>query len=129
MAAERYRAWAASAQGGRRAELLACADREEEIARRVEALYPAGSAVQREVSVKRPDLLAITQTLFAGRPIEQQFAIQAEGERLGAATWRSFAGHAQRTEEREAFLTCAALEEASACVLESYLAESRGDPT
>jgi hypothetical protein len=129
MAAERYRSWATSAEGIRRTELLACADREEEIARHVEALYPDGSAAQREVSAKRSDLHAITQTLFAGRPIEEQFAIQAEGERLGAATWRSFARHEQGAKKRETFLTCAALEEESACVLESYLAGGRGDVT
>lgn len=127
MAAERYRGWAAdAADGTRRAELLACADREEDIARRVEELYPGGAAMQREMLVGNPDLDEINRSLFAGRSLKQQFTIQARGERLGAATWRSFAEHATSSEARATFLACAHLEEESAVVLESYLA-SRGD--
>jgi hypothetical protein len=120
LAAERYRGWAGEAsQRSRRAELLACADREEEIARRVEALYPEAASVQREILAKHPDLLEINRELFAGRPLAEQFAIQARGERLGAATWRSLARHAEAASAREAFLACAELEEASAAYLES----------
>jgi hypothetical protein len=120
MAAERYRTWADDAEGTRRAELLACADREQEIAGRVEGLYPDGAAIQREMFGANADLAAANRTLFAGRPLAQQFALQAQGERMGAATWRSFAKHATSAERRETFLACAALEEESAAVLESY---------
>ena len=126
LAAERYRAWAAAAEHSRRSELLACAEREEQIARRVEGLYPESAAQQRELIEDHPALLTINDTLFAGRPLTEQFAIQAQGERLGAATWRSFANHAPDADTRAAFLACAELEEASARVLESYL-ERRGD--
>jgi len=121
LAAERYRAWAADADGTRRSGLLACAEREEEIARRVEGLYPDAAARQRALIDAHPELAAINRTLFAGRPLAQQFAIQAQGERLGAATWRSFARHEQVAERRETLLSCARLEEESATVLESYL--------
>ena len=121
LAAERYRTWAAHSEEPRRGELLACADREEEIARRVEALYPDDHARQSEMIASNPDLPSINRSLFAGRPLEQQFAIQAQGERLGAATWRAFAEHAQAAAARGTFLACAALEEESARVLEAYL--------
>jgi hypothetical protein len=120
MAAERYRGWAADpSTGSHRAGLLACADREEEIARRVESRFPSAASLQRDLLAKHPDLERINRELFAGRPLEEQLAIQARGERLGAATWRSLARQAQREEEREILLGCALLEEESAAFLES----------
>jgi hypothetical protein len=122
-AAARYRVWAGQvADATRRAELLACADREEEIARRVEALYPDAPAVQSEIVAANPGLDEIGSALFAGRSLEEQFTIQARGERLGAATWRSFAKHAATAEARATFLACAVLEEESAAVLEALVA-------
>lgn len=121
-AAERYRGWAhdpANVAHGSR--LLACADREEEIARRVEGLYPEAAATQRRLIAENPDLEEINRSLFAGRPLAQQFTIQAEGERLGAATWRAFAEGAENPDARRTFLACATLEEESARVLESIL--------
>jgi len=127
LAAERYRGWAADpANARRRAELLACAAREEDIAGRIEGLYPNAGEVQREITAHNPDLEEINRSLFAGRPLREQFAIQANGERLGAATWRAFAQQAPSAGARATFLACADLEEASAAVLESYLA-SGGD--
>ncbi len=119
-AAERYRGWAADpAHRSHRSGLLACAAREEEIARRVESRSPAAADVQRELLARHPDLLEINRELFAGRPLEEQFAIQARGERLGAATWRSLASQAETETERQTLLGCAHLEEESAAYLES----------
>ena len=52
---------------------------------------------------------------------EDQLTLQARGERLGAATWRSLAKQTDDAGAREVFLGCAKLEEASAEVLESIL--------
>ncbi len=57
-----------------------------------------------------PDLGAINDAVFAGRPLAEQFAIQAGGERLGAATWRTFAAAHPDASARAAFLACAPLE-------------------
>jgi len=120
LASDRYRAWAAEASDPQHRErLLACAEREEDIARRVEALYPDAARVQRDIVERNPDLEDVNRTLFADRPLEDQYTIQARGERLGAATWRSLAK--QVPHARETFLACAELEEASAAVLESFL--------
>ena len=120
MAAARYRGWAAEpGERSHRAGLLACADREEEIARRVESLFPSAASLQRDLLAKHPDLERINRELFAGRPLAEQLAIQARGERLGAATWRSLARQAQGEPERETLLACALLEEESAAYLES----------
>jgi hypothetical protein len=123
MAAERYRGWAGQVHGAAdRAQLLACAAREEEIAAKIEALDPAAAAVQRDLRAKHPELSDLNRSLFAGRPLRDQFTIQARGERLGAATWRSFAKREPGGARREALLACAELEEASALVLEALLA-------
>lgn len=122
LAAARYREWATAWSDVRqKGELLACADREEEIARRVEGLTPNASTVQQEIVAANPDLEKINRSLFAGRSLPEQFTIQAAGERLGAATWRAFAKHATDPEARDAYLGCAELEEASAVVLESLV--------
>jgi hypothetical protein len=122
MAAERYRGWAGEwdAPDGR-AALLACAAREEEIAAKVEALFPDAAALQRDLRAKHPELPELNRSLFADRPLAEQFAIQANGERLGAATWRSFARQEEDGARRAALLACAELEEASAKVLDGLL--------
>lgn len=122
MAAQRYRNWASDpSMSAHRAQLLACADREEEIASRVEALFPGAAAIQRDILAKNPDLEGLNRTVFETRPLLHQFGIQAQGERLGAATWRSFAKQNEDATARQAFLACAELEEVSAVVLESIV--------
>ena len=123
IAAERYRGWAEQITGGGRPSgLVACANREEKIASRVEALYPDAASVQRAILSANADLQEINRTIFAGRPLHQQLTIQAGAERLGAATWRAFAQHAERDEVRQTLLDCARLEEESASYLDALLA-------
>ena len=122
MAAERYRGWAEEASAATdRAQLLACAEREERIAAKVEALSPEAAALQRDLLAKHPGLRDVYHSLFAGRPLAEQLTIQARGERLGAATWRSFARRESDAARRHALLACAELEEQSARVLEALL--------
>jgi hypothetical protein len=121
MAAERYRGWADAAELQlHRSGLLACATREEEIAERIEALHPDAASIQGELLAENPELEGINRDLFAGRPLRAQLTLQAEGERLGAATWRAFAAEASEP-ARGSLLACALLEEESALVLEAIL--------
>ncbi len=123
LAATRYRIWAAEVTAADDAERLrACAEREEAIAGRIEGLFPNTTALQRDLVAKSPELEEINRDLFAERPLTQQFAIQASGERLGATTWTAFADHTADATTRNIFLTCAELELESAVVLESILA-------
>ncbi len=122
MAADRYRGWAAEyPDRSKAAGFLDCAQREEEIARRVESLFAGAEATQAQIRAASPDLDDINAGLFAGRPLAQQLEIQAGGERLGAATWRALAAKSESTDARETYLECALLEEASADFLESLL--------
>jgi len=122
LAAERYRRWARDASGPARSGLLACAEREDAIADRIGALYADAASVQEKMRADNPGLEEVNDALFAGRPLAEQFAIQAAGERAGAAVWRAFAEHAADDPARRTLLECAALEEESAIYLESLLA-------
>jgi hypothetical protein len=125
MAAARYRRWAdGSSDAAARESLLACAAREEEIAARVEALHPDASRIQREILASQPDLAEVDRSVFADRPLGEQLAIQAQGERVGASTWRSFAQRESDPARRADYLACAPLEEANAEVLEAMLRAS-----
>src|SRR6266481_2942792 len=95
LAAQRYRTWANDHPDPAVKEgLLACADREEEIAKRVESLNPYASAIQDNLLTGNPELQELNRTLFKDRPLKVQFAMQAAGERAGAAAWKAFAAGA-----------------------------------
>jgi len=122
IAAGRYRAWAEQAKDdASRAPLLACAQREEEIASRVEAVTPDAAAIQARVEADHPDVAQAYLGLFTGLALDAQLALQAQAERTGAATWRAFAANADPA-RAEVFHACAALEEESAATLEALLA-------
>ena len=123
-AAQRYRTWAASADSEKhKTAFLACADREEEIARRVESLYAGADSIQKELLASNPNFANSSQSLFAPLSIDRQLVLQARGERLGAATWRGFAKRSAEASARDTFLQCAILEEQSAEFLESIASE------
>jgi hypothetical protein len=122
LAAERYRGWASDqADQVVKEGLLACADREEEIARRVESLEPNAAAIQDKLLLDHPELLELNRTLFAGRPLKVQFAMQAEGERAGAAAWRAYAAAASDPSSQEFLQSCSRLEQANADFLQTLL--------
>jgi hypothetical protein len=122
LAAQRYRSWASdhldqSVKEG----LLACADREEEIAKRVESLEPNAPAIQDKLLSDHPELLDLNRTLFEGRPLKIQFAMQADGERAGAAAWKAYAAAASDPSAQELLQSCSALEQANADFLQTLL--------
>ena len=121
MAAQRYRRWADEINDAKYAgQLRECADREEEIAGKIEALYPNASELVEQIRSNLPDLDQIVTSLYDDLSILEQYAAQAEGERIGAATWRGFAQGAERA-KAEVFNACATLEEASAEILEEII--------
>jgi hypothetical protein len=122
LAAQRYRAWAADhSDSSVREGLLACADREEEIARRVESLEPNAAAIQKALLSDNPEILDLNRTLFEGQPLNAQFAMQSRGERAGSAAWGAFAAGASSQAAREVLSSCGPLEEANALYLETLL--------
>jgi hypothetical protein len=121
-AAERYRAWAASCPDQPKADgLRACAAREEEVAARVEAIFPPQPDEQERISDVLPQIAQVYQSAFAQRPLVERYAIQAATERRGAAAWRALATSFTDASVRETLLACAELEERSAEFLETLL--------
>lgn len=122
LAALRYRNWASEhPDQSVKESLRACADREEEIAARVESLIPNASAVQDSLLSDLPELLDLNRSLFEGRPLKIQFAMQAEGERAGASAWKAFAAAASDPSAQQLLLSCSALEQANADFLQTLL--------
>jgi hypothetical protein len=121
MAAERYRGWAEVAPLEQRAGLLACSVREEGIAGRVESLHEDAATRQQAIRSAAPELADLNRNTFAGRPLAQQYAIQAQGERIGAGLWRSLAKASAGEHARKTYLECAALEEENAEFLEALI--------
>ncbi|MFY9608316.1 MAG: hypothetical protein WAU45_06830 [Blastocatellia bacterium] len=122
LAAQRYRSWASEhADPSVKEGLLVCADREEEIARRVESLDPNASAIQEKLLTANPDLLELNRTLFEGRPLRVQFAMQAQGEMAGAAAWEAYGAAASDPLAGELLQSCGPLEKANADFLQTLL--------
>jgi hypothetical protein len=86
-AADRYRGWAEDVPEHREG-LLACAAREDEIADRVEALFPPTEAGRQLVSELIPAAKDTYYAVFAGHSPIEQMTIQADAEKQGANAWQ-----------------------------------------
>lgn len=122
-AADRYRMWAEAVPEHAKG-LLNCAAREDDIADRVERIYPVAApdqiaAIERAIGPARDTYYAVFSSLS---PIEQM-TIQANAERQGAAAWRAMIASEPDEGIRVALEECAKIEEASADYLDALLAE------
>jgi hypothetical protein len=119
-AAERYRGWARDlpehAEG-----LLACADREDEIADRIEKLFPIGPELLKRVEAPLPSAKQTYYDVFAEHSPLDQLRIQADAERQGAAAWCGIADAQSDPAVKEEIERCARLEEQSAAWVEGIL--------
>ncbi|MDJ0789815.1 MAG: hypothetical protein QNK05_23710 [Myxococcota bacterium] len=122
LAGERYRRWAEQHDDPEVcAGLRACAEREDAIASRVEALHPDAERIQQAIFERLPELPELNESIFAGRPLQEQFTIQARGERAGASTWEAFAKAASDERTRVVYEGNVPLEIESATFLESLV--------
>lgn len=126
-AADRYRMWAEAvpehAQG-----LLSCAAREDDIADRVEHIYPATApdqvaAIENAIGPARDTYYEVFSALT---PVEQM-TIQANAERQGAAAWRAMIDQEPDEGIKAVLEECALIEETSADYLDALLAESASE--
>jgi len=84
-AASRDREWADQVSDPeQRAALLACADRETEIADRVEALFPVAPPEVKQVDEAVPAARDAYFAVFEGRSLRGQWRVQAAAERQGS---------------------------------------------
>lgn len=87
-AAARYRGWA-EAVPEHREGLLACAAREDEIADRVEALFPPSDEHRQLVASSIDAARDTYYEVFDGHTPYEQMTIQADAERQGAGAWQN----------------------------------------
>jgi hypothetical protein len=112
-AADRYREWAAEsdelAEG-----LIACADREDEIADRAEKLAPVRPEHEKIVVEALAKARALYASAFEGHPLRDKIILQAHAERQGSLAWIGFAAQTEDEATKAEFLVLAGLEVASA---------------
>ena len=123
-AGQRYREWASELELHRDG-LMTCADREDDIANRVDALFPISAEHKSIVDEVSPLAVETFLGVYSGLTAIQQITIQANAERQGAAAWRGMIEpNPQLAEELESL---AKTEEASADYLDALLI-SNGNP-
>ena len=119
-AAERYRQWAVDLPQFSN-DILASANREDDIANRVEKLFPISEQNQQLVNDIVPRAKATYLSVFEDLTAIQQIHIQANAERQGASAWRGLiAAYPQLSSELEAL---AVTEETNADQLDSLLSQ------
>ena len=123
IASARYRVWAKAVEDDKvRQQLEACADREETIATRVEALRPDAEAVKERILSAHADIQDQFFALLDEYSLREQFSMQAEAERAGAGAWRAYAAAEADEANAETLRSCAPLEEQNAATLEAIVA-------
>jgi hypothetical protein len=101
---------------------LACADREDEIANQVDALFSINEEQKRIVDEVAPIAIEIFLGVYAGLSAIQQMTIQANAERQGASAWRGLVdSYPQFAEDLELL---AKTEESNADYLDGLLAKT-----
>jgi hypothetical protein len=119
-AADRYRVWAEESEELREG-LVACADREDEIANRAEALVPVRPEDEEIVGKSLEEARALYASAFEGHSLRDRITLQAHAERQGSLAWLGFAGQTQDEAMKRAFLALADLEVASADYIDAAL--------
>jgi hypothetical protein len=120
-AGQRYRDWGKEIERDREG-LLACADREDDIANKVDILFPINEEQKRIVDEVAPIAIEIFLGVYAGLSAIQQMTIQANAERQGASAWRGLVdSYPQFAEDLELL---AKTEESNADYLDGLLAKT-----
>lgn len=118
-AADRYRGWAEQVPEHREG-LLACAAREDEIADRVEAMFPPTPEHRAEVDAKIPAARDTYYAVFDGYSPFEQMTIQADAEKQGSGAWQNLKqAHPDKSDELDRL---SAIELESAAYLDDLLA-------
>jgi hypothetical protein len=119
-AADRYREWAAESE--ELAEgLIACADREDEIANRAEKLRPVLPEHEEIVEKALREARRLYAGAFVGHGLRDRIVLQAHAERQGSMAWTGFASQTTDEAVKREFLALARLEVASADHIDSAL--------
>lgn len=122
-AALRLRAWSTEMVDAiPRGILLACADQKEEIARRIEALFPNALAIESEITDSVPEVMQVNQQLFRPIRMQSRLATQALVDRICVRAFRDLAAREGFEQVRQTLISCAVLETRTAEGIEGMLA-------
>jgi hypothetical protein len=121
-AAQRYRDWAQALPQHAKG-LIECAEREDEIAIRIEKILPAaGGQDQKLISETIAPAKSCYYQAFSAFTVWEQLYIQANAERQGAAAWRMIASQFTERSIIEVLEACSSIEEKSADYVDALLA-------
>ena len=121
-AAKRYVRWSEAASGDEQAGLLACARREEEVARLIEEAAFSSTPADTADTELIARAVALFETMYTGLAREEQMAAQAPSELYGAELWRTLRGADPDGPLAAAYEQAEKLEQESAHYLEGLLA-------
>jgi hypothetical protein len=124
-AADRYRVWAAQLPIEAEA-LTGCAQREDEIADRIEALFDIEESALAELRDLLPEARALYYAAFDGIPVIEQLRMQADAELQGANAWRSIARKLTDEATIAELNRCSEIEEASSAAVAEILERLAG---
>ncbi len=119
-AADRYRYWA-SVLPAHAPGLLECAAREDEIARRADALFAVIAEDLPAIEAALPQARSTYFQIFDGLEVPRQLQIQASAEREGNAAWLGLADGADDVSAKAELVALAALEIDNAEYLEQVV--------
>ncbi len=121
-AAARYRGWAEQVPEHRKG-LLACAAREDQIADRVEAMFPPTAEHRAQVDALLPAARDAYYAAFDGYSPFEQMTIQADAEKQGSGAWQNLKqAHPEKATELDQL---SAIELESAAYLDALIARQR----
>lgn len=121
-AALRLRAWSTEIVDTiQRRILLACADQKEEIARRIEALFPNAIAIEKEITDTVPEVRQVSQQLFRPVPLKARLATQALVDRICVRAYRDLAEREDFEQARQTLISCAVLDAKAAESIEGVV--------
>ncbi len=119
-AAARYRAWADAMPEGAET-LLACAEREDEIARLVSEQFAPSADVQTAVDAALPAAIDTYYEIFAAFTVREQLYLQSEAELQGAQAWVGIAADVEDPMTLGILTRCSSLEEESSRAVKRLL--------
>ena len=122
-AALRLRAWPTeTVEGPQRHILLACAEQKEEIARRIEALFPNALDIESEITDDVPEVQRVNQQLFRPVRLQARLHTQALVDRICVRAYRELAEREGFEQVPQSLISCAVLESKAAEGIEGMLA-------
>ena len=102
--------------------LLACADQKDEIARRIEALFPNALAIESEITDSVPEVCVVSQELSRPVQLAARLATQALVDRICVRAYRDLAEREDFEQVRQTLISCAVLDAKAAESIEGVLA-------